>query len=61
MSGVAIGILAALSIAAWSYTKADRRTGGNVKNSSIMAGFAGLATFILVVTIMSIIDSRSSN
>lgn len=60
-SSVAIGILAALSAAAWSYTKAERRTGGNVKNSSIVAGFTALVVFILVVTILKIIDSSLGN
>jgi hypothetical protein len=55
-SSVTIGILVALSAVAWTYTKVQRRTGNNTKNSVIVSGMAGLFAFILVVTVMSLID-----
>lgn len=55
-SGVMIGILVALSVSTWVYTHTLRRTGGNTKSSLITGGLAGLASFVLIVTVVATID-----
>lgn len=52
-----IGLLAALSASVWVYSKIMRRTGGNTKNALVVAAIAGLFAFILVVTIVSMVDN----
>ena len=42
---------------AWVYSEVMRQTGGNTKQSAIVAAIAGGMGFVLVVTTMSIIDS----
>lgn len=56
-SPFAISLLTSLSVMAWVYTKALRRTGGNNQNALISAGLAGLAVFVIVMTIVNLVDS----
>lgn len=51
-SNLTIGFLLGAGFAAWVYSKLMRSTGGNTKNALIVAGFAGLAAMVLLVTIL---------
>ncbi len=57
LSSVAVGVLLGLGFGAWVYSKVMRQTGGNIKQSTITASIAGGMGFVLVVTVMSLIDS----
>lgn len=56
-SAVAVGILVALSTFAWVYTWTMRRTGNNSKSAMITAGIAALFAFLIVASVVSMIDS----
>lgn len=55
-SGVLIGALVAASVSTWVYTHTMRRTGGNNKSSLITGGLAGLASFVIIITVVATID-----
>lgn len=55
MSDILIAFLMALSAGAWIYSKIYRSTGGNTKNSLIVATASGLVIFLAVMTILGII------
>lgn len=52
-SNVMIGVIFAVGLGAWVYSKVQRQTGGNTQNSLIMAGVAGFIGFLVVVTLLS--------
>lgn len=52
-----IGLLVALSAIAWVYTKAMRQTGGNTKTAATVAGLAGVISFIVILTVVNLVDS----
>lgn len=56
-----IGLIVALSSSVWVYNWTSRRTGGNAKSAATTAGIAGLAAFILTVTLGWTIDSMLGN
>lgn len=60
-SGVAIGILVALSAAAWVYSVTMRRTGNNTKSAVTTAAIAGAFSFIIIVSVVAMIDSSLNN
>lgn len=60
-SATMIGLLAALSIATWTYTKVMRQTGNNNQQSLTVAGLAGAISFVIVLTIVWTIDSMLGN
>lgn len=47
-----VSIFAAIGVAGWVYSKMSRSTGGNVQSASIVAGFAGLAAFVIMMMVM---------
>lgn len=55
-SGIAIGILVALSAATWVYSQTMRRTGNNNKSSLITGVIAGLFAFVIIVTLVAMVD-----
>jgi hypothetical protein len=57
MSPFIVGLLAGLGAAAWVYDRTMRRTGGNTSNSIVIAVIAGIFTFVIVLSILSLIDS----
>jgi hypothetical protein len=57
-SSVTIGILVALSASAWVYNVTMRRTGNNTHNSIVTAAIAGVFAFVIIVTVLSLIDSH---
>jgi uncharacterized membrane protein YidH (DUF202 family) len=52
-----IALLAAAGVAAWVYSKAMRYTGNNTSNSITVSVAFGVIVFIVVLTILSFIDS----
>lgn len=54
-SNVTIGILFALGVAAWVYSKMQRRTGGNTQSSLIVSSLVGLLAFIFIVTVLGLL------
>jgi hypothetical protein len=58
LSNALVGLFAGLGTAGWVYNKVQRRTGGNTQNSLLVAGLAGLAAFIFIVTMFSILFSK---
>jgi hypothetical protein len=60
-SGVAIGIIVALSSSTWVYTKTMRRTGNNNKSSITTAAIAGFFAFVIIVTLVKTVDSMLGN
>lgn len=54
MSNITIGFLLGIGLAAWVYSKLMRSTGGNTKNSLIVAGAAGLGAMVLLVTLLGL-------
>jgi len=56
-SATLIALISAASAAVWAYSKAMRRTGNNSKNAVTVGGLAGLFVFIVVFTIIKIVDS----
>lgn len=57
MSSIIVALLASVGIATWLYTKFMRRSGGNTKNSLLVAGLLGLIIFFIVWSVMSMIES----
>jgi len=53
-SNVMVGFLLGAGFAAWVYSKLMRSTGGNTKNSLIVAGCAGIAAWVLLTTLLGI-------
>ena len=51
-SNVMVGFLMGVGAGAWVYNKMQRQTGGNTQNSLIVAGFAALGAFLVIVTIL---------
>lgn len=60
-SATAIGILVALSVATWVYTKTMRQTGNNNKSSITTAALAGVISFVIIVTIVVMVDKSLGN
>lgn len=56
MTNSVIGLLVAVSLATWLYTKLMRRSGGNIRSSLIVAGLAGIVVFIIVLTVGITVD-----
>lgn len=54
-SNFLIGFLTGLGFAAWIYSKMMKSTGGNVKNSLIVAGFSGLGAMAVVSIFLGIV------
>lgn len=48
--------MAGVGVATWLYTRFMHRTGGNAKNALFGAGAVGLIVFIVVWSVMSMID-----
>lgn len=55
MTNVILGILGALGVGAWVYSKIMKSTGGNTQNAVIVAAIAGGATFLLAITLLGFI------
>lgn len=53
-SNLTIGFLVAVSAGTWVYSKMQRQTGGNTQNSLIVAGFAALGAFLVIVTVLQL-------
>ncbi len=51
-----IALLAALSASAWTYSMAMRRSGNNSQTAGIVSALAGVISFIIVWSIVSLID-----
>jgi hypothetical protein len=51
MSGFIISLLIAGGASAWIYTKFQRSSGSNTKQSTIASGFIGIFIFIVVLVI----------
>jgi hypothetical protein len=60
-SATVIGLLVSASVATWVYTKTMRQTGNNNKSSIITAVLAGVASFVIIVTIVVTIDKSLGN
>ncbi len=56
MSSRLVGFLLGAGVAAWVYSKIMRSTGGNSRNSLIVAGVAGLLAMIVMTMIMNAIN-----
>jgi hypothetical protein len=54
-SNVTIGIFFGLGVAAWVYSKVQRRTGGNTQSSLIVSGLVGLLAFLFIVTVLGLL------
>ncbi|HYF97011.1 MAG TPA: hypothetical protein VD947_03155 [Patescibacteria group bacterium] len=61
MSPILVGLFAGVGVSAWVYNKAMRNTGNNTKNSLTLAGVCGVISFIIVLTLLSLVDSALSN
>lgn len=57
MGNSLIAFLVAVSATVWVYTKMDRKTGGNIKSTAIVAGTAGLFAFLLVFFALGLIPA----
>lgn len=57
MSSALVGLLLGLGVAAWTYSKAMRRTGDNARSSLTLAGIVGFIAFIIGMTTMVMINS----
>ncbi|HSX27564.1 MAG TPA: hypothetical protein VLG25_02175 [Patescibacteria group bacterium] len=55
LSNGLVGLMLGAGVAAWVYGQVQHRTGNNTQNSLIVAGIAGLFTFLIVVTAIGII------
>lgn len=53
-SNITIGFLLGAGFAAWVYSKIMRSSGGNTKNSLIVAGVAGLFAAVILITLLGI-------
>jgi hypothetical protein len=61
LSGVFIGLLAGVSVATWVYSKTMNRTGNNTQSALTAGAMAGFFTFIITVTVVTIIDAQMGN
>ncbi len=57
MSNGIIGFLVAISVSVWVYTKISKSTGGNVQSSAVVAGAAGLFSYLIVYFLLGLIPS----
>ena len=57
MSNGLIAVFVAVSVTVWVYTKISRKTGGNTQNSLVVAGAAGLFTFLIALMLLGLIPS----
>ncbi len=55
MSNAITGLLFGVGLSAWVYSKMMRQTGGNTKNSVIIAILAGLAGFLLIFSLLGVL------
>ncbi|MGI9027765.1 MAG: hypothetical protein ACR2FM_02895 [Candidatus Saccharimonadales bacterium] len=55
-SGTIIGLIVGISASVWVWNKTLRRTGGNNKSSIITGAIAGIFAFIVVMTVVVLID-----
>lgn len=55
MSIFVIALLVAIGAGGWVYAKIQRRTGGNVQTSLMMAGVGGVIAFLFIVIVFSFI------
>lgn len=51
-SNLTIAFLVAVSAGAWVYSKMQLQTGGNTPNSLVVAGFAALGSFLVIITVL---------
>lgn len=56
MSNTIIGFMMGLGVATWAYSKIMRSSGGNAKNSLIVAASAGIAASIIMILVMNAIS-----
>lgn len=59
--GFTVGLLAALGVAAWTYTRTLRRTGGNNNSAATVAAVTGILTLVVVATLVMTLDSILGN
>jgi len=52
MSGVVVAFMFAAGVTAWVYAKIDRRDGGNMQSSIIVAAITFILTFAVALSIM---------
>lgn len=57
MSSVLVGLLIGLGVAAWTYSKAMRRTGDNTRSALTLAGVVGFIAFVIGFTVMLMVNS----
>jgi hypothetical protein len=55
-TGGMIGFLVGISAATWVYSKMMRSSGGNTQSSLIVAAIVGLISFLVIMTVVSLID-----
>jgi hypothetical protein len=55
-SSLLIGLLAGLSVSAWTYSKFMRTTGNNTQKAITGAGLVGFMAFIAVLFILFFLD-----
>jgi hypothetical protein len=51
-SNLTVGLLLGLGFGAWVYGKMQRQTGGDTKNSLVVAGLAALGAFLFMVMLL---------
>lgn len=54
-SNLTVAFIFGLGFGAWVYGKMQRQTGGNTQSSLLLAGLAGGAGFIVVITLLSVL------
>ena len=58
MPSVVIALMFAAGVAAWTYSKYTRRTGGaDTKNTMTVVAFVGVLSFLIALSILSAISS----
>ena len=57
MSNALISFLVAISFATWIFTKQLRRSGQNTKSAVVVAGIAGVICFVVILTVVIMVDS----
>jgi hypothetical protein len=57
LSSIVVAIMVAAGAGAWVFEKTMRRTGGNTKSALLVSGVAGGFSFVLVWSVMSLIDN----
>ena len=55
-NNILVGILLGLGCAAWVYAKLIRSSGGNAKNSLIVASAVGAAAMVIMIMILGSIN-----